>query len=263
MGLAAAGGTKRTSLELGGNAPFLLFADAFRDEADLKERVLPGLLRSKLRASGQTCVCVNRVLVEASVMDRVTASLVEILREGSNAPGGPYRMGHGLDPDVRLGPLLRRSDVAKTLTWLDSVKAKSDILFQADLSHVLRDPLLATGHFLPVTVLRLGSDAAGALQGHELFAPVIVLQTFTSLEQAISLANSTRAGLAAYVYSSNASTLMTCSRRLDFGMIGLNESMLTSVEVPFGGMKESGFGKEGGREGIAEYQHSQLVVLSH
>lgn len=235
----AAQTVKRVTLELGGNAPFLVFADA-----DL-ERALEGLMFAKFRASGQTCVCVNRILVEESVAPRFTAMVAARLRQ--------LKVGNGLEPDVDIGPLI-------------SIEAK------ARVEELLRDaenngatvaasvPAPATGKFIAPTLLT-NVKPEMRIWREEIFGPIATLATFKTEAEAIGLANGSQYGLAAYFYTRDAARLFRVYNALQFGIIGANEARISAAHIPFGGVKESGFGREGGHEGLAEYLSTKYIAV--
>ena len=229
---------KRVSLELGGNAPFIVF-----DDADL-EKALDGVIASKFRNAGQTCVCANRLLVQDNIYDRFAEGLVRRVSTMSS--------GDALDGDAVLGPLIDERAQAKARAHVDDAIARGATIIGSSL------PVPDRGFFFPATVLGNVSENA-LLCREETFAPVAGLVRFSSEAHAIRLANNTRAGLAAYMYTTDLSRSHRVSEALEYGMVGLNTGLISTEVAPFGGIKESGFGREGGRAGIEDYINLKLV----
>lgn len=229
---------KRLALELGGNAPFLVFADA-----DLPAAA-DELLANKFRAGGQTCVCANRVLVQHEAMpafSQLVGARVQRLRAGS-----------GLVPGHDLGPMIDRNGWAKVERLVsDALSGGAEIIAQGSVNG---DP----ARFYPPTVLG-GVTAAMACAREEIFGPIVALQVFRDETEAIALANDTEQGLAAYVFTQDASRRERIPPLLRFGHIGWNTGAGPTPEAPFGGMKHSGMGREGGMEGVLEFVELQTV----
>ena len=223
---------KRLSLELGGNAPFLVF-----DDADL-EAAIEGAIASKYRNTGQTCVCANRFLVQAGIFDRFAAALVERV--------GAFVVGDGMDAGVTQGPLINAEAVEKVESLLADARKKGARVLVGGARHALG------GNFFEPTVL---ADVTGAMEltREEIFGPVAPLQRFETEEEGIRLANDTIYGLAAYAYTRNLGRAWRLTRALEYGIIGLNEGIISTAVAPFGGVKQSGLGREGSRYGIDEY----------
>ncbi|MGE5152829.1 MAG: NAD-dependent succinate-semialdehyde dehydrogenase [Bdellovibrio bacteriovorus] len=232
---------KRLSLELGGNAPFIVF-----DDADL-EAAVSGALVSKYRNSGQTCVCANRFLVQAGIYDAFSAALGEAV--------GTLKVGAGLDPDVSQGPLIDKAALAKVEGLVADAVGKGARVMRGGHRHALG------GTFYEPTVL---SDLTPAMRlaREEIFGPVAPLFRFDDESQAIALANDTEYGLAAYLYSRNLGRVWRVSEALEYGMVGVNTGIISTEVAPFGGVKGSGFGREGSRYGISEYLEIKYLCLA-
>jgi succinate-semialdehyde dehydrogenase/glutarate-semialdehyde dehydrogenase len=233
---------KRLALELGGNAPFIVFADADLDAA------ADALMANKFRASGQTCVCTNRVYVQAEVegafTDRVVARVEQL------------RCGDGLDPASDLGPLINRAAFDKVSAHVrDALDHGARRLAGFDPPRPAND----WGAFYPPTVL-VGVTNAMRVCAEETFGPVISLAAFATEADAVAAANATCHGLAAYVFSRDADRIARVVPRMRFGHVGVNTGTGPTPEAPFGGMKMSGFGREGGVEGLVEFCEVQSVA---
>lgn len=231
---------KRLSLELGGNAPFIVF-----DDADL-EAAVAGAMVSKYRNTGQTCVCANRILVQASVYDAFAEKLASEVAKLQVAPG--------FEPGAQQGPLINDDALEKVERLVDEAKAKGAQALTGGGRHSLG------GRFFEPTVLT-GTTREMALFDEEIFGPVAALYRFETDEEAIQLANDTPFGLAAYFYASNIARAFKIAERLDYGMIGVNEGMISTEVAPFGGVKQSGLGREGAVEGITEYLETKYLCL--
>ena len=227
-----AGTVKKLSLELGGNAPFIVF-----DDADL-EAAVAGVVASKYRNSGQTCVCANRILVQQGIHDRFVERLAEV--------AASLKLGNGLDSGVQLGPLIDQRAIDKIERHIaDAVAKGARIVLGGNCA-------AREGTFFNATVL--ADVSLDALPMHEeTFGPVAPVVRFTSEEEAIRIANATPAGLATYFYTRDAARIWRVAEALEFGMVGINEGILSTAVAPFGGMKESGIGREGSRQGLDEY----------
>jgi len=241
LAAACMGTVKRVSLELGGNAPFIIF-----DDADL-EAAAEGLLASKFRNTGQTCVCANRIYVQAGIHDAFAAALA--------ARVSALRVGDGLAGPTDQGPLINAAALDKVERHVaDALAGGARVLAGA-----LRLP--GEGSFYAPTVLT--DVAPGALiNREETFGPVAGLVRFTTEAEVLALANDTRSGLAAYVYTRDLSRSWRMSEALEAGMVGLNTGLISTEVAPFGGVKESGLGREGSRYGLEEYLETKMVCLS-
>jgi succinate-semialdehyde dehydrogenase/glutarate-semialdehyde dehydrogenase len=232
------GTVKRVSLELGGNAPFIVFEDA-----DLNKAV-DGVIASKFRNTGQTCVCANRILVQDGVYDLFAQKLVDRVRALSS--------GDALAGSAPLGPLIDERACEKTRAHI------ADAVVRGGRIAGTSGPVPASGYFMPATVL-VDVPADALLCREETFGPVAGLVRFHSEQEAVMLANDTRAGLAAYFYTRDFSRAHRIGEALEYGMIGLNTGLISTEVAPFGGVKESGFGREGGRAGVDDYLNLKLI----
>jgi succinate-semialdehyde dehydrogenase / glutarate-semialdehyde dehydrogenase len=229
--MAASSGTlKRLSLELGGNAPFIVFRDADLDAA------VEGLVIAKFRNAGQTCVAANRVLVADDVHDAFVTRLVDRVGNMTLGPGAA---------DCDLGPLINRSAATRVAGLVAAAIADGAIPATPAEAQL-------PGAFVRPHVLT-GVEAGMAVAVDEIFGPVAPVLRFKNESDAVQMANTTRAGLAAYVYGSDAEQLWRVASALEVGMVGMNTGAISSASVPFGGVKESGFGREGSRHGLDDY----------
>ncbi len=237
----AADNVVRPAMELGGNAPFIVFEDADIDAA------IEGAMVAKMRNMGEACTSANRFYVHEKVHDEFARKLT--------AKMAAFRMGNGLDEGVTLGPLVN-AEARQKVTELveDAVKKGAKVLTGGKAAD-------GPGFFYPATVLDGVSDSADLLR-EEIFGPVAALQTFRSEDEVVRRANDTEYGLIAYLYTRDASRGLRVSERLDFGMIGLNRGLVSDPAAPFGGMKQSGIGREGAHEGLMEFLETQYVSLS-
>lgn len=232
---------KRLSLELGGNAPFIVFDDADIDQA------VEHLMANKFRGSGQTCVCANRVYVQASVAQEFSQKLA--------ARANALKVGNGMDEGTDMGPLIDSNAVEKVQRHVNDALAKGAKKIAGSDSSIAQTQ---TGNFFAPTVL-LGVTADMECVQDETFGPLAPLIEFTDEGEVISAANSTEYGLAAYVFTENAARAERVISRLSFGHVGHNTGAGPTAEAPFGGMKHSGFGREGGVEGLHDFIESQSV----
>ncbi len=234
---------KRVALELGGNAPFLVFEDADLDHA------ADQLVSNKLRAAGQTCVCANRLLVAASVLEPFAARLSERV--------GRLRMGPGSDPTTDVGPLIHRTAFEKVQSHVDDALAGGAHVLVGGRGTV---PSGRWGAFFPPTVL-VGVARDSRVFREETFGPLFALTAFHDEADAIQLADDTPFGLAAYAFSADVHRLQRVAARLHFGHVGLNTAVGPTSEAPFGGMRMSGLGREGGEIGVHEFVAWQTTPL--
>ncbi|QUH03857.1 NAD-dependent succinate-semialdehyde dehydrogenase [Saccharopolyspora erythraea] len=231
----------RSSLELGGNGPFLVFDDADLDAA------VEGAMAAKFRNGGQSCVAANRFLVHRDVIDDFTDRLVERVRKLS--------VGHGFDGASTLGPLIDSRQCAKVAGLVEAAVSEGAVAVTGETA-----PRGEDGYFHPPTVLAdVAPDAAILRQ--EIFGPVAPVTAFDTDEQALRLANSTEHGLAAYLYTRDLHRAVDLGERLEAGMVGINRGMVSEPAAPFGGIKESGLGREGGAEGIEEYLETTYLAV--
>jgi succinate-semialdehyde dehydrogenase/glutarate-semialdehyde dehydrogenase len=231
----------RTSMELGGNAPFLVFADADVDAA------VEGAVIAKMRNIGEACTAANRFHVADKVADEFASKLAGKL--------GAMKVGRGTDGDVKVGPLIDDDQRSKVAELVEDATAKgAEVL----LGGHKRD---GAGYFYDPTVLTDISGDARLLR-EEIFGPVAPVVGFDDEDAAIAAANDTEYGLVAYVYTSDLKRAFRVCERLQTGMVGLNQGMVSNASAPFGGVKQSGFGREGGREGIDEYLSVKYVAMA-
>jgi succinate-semialdehyde dehydrogenase/glutarate-semialdehyde dehydrogenase len=234
---------KKVSLELGGNAPFIVFDDV---DIDAPGGVIDGALLSKYRNMGQTCVCANRFLVQAGVHDAFVAALSKRV--------SAMTVGAGTKPDVTQGPLINARAVGKVERLLaDAVGAGAHIDVGGH-----RDAL--GGQFFQPTVI---TDVAPtmAIAREEIFGPVAAITRFKTEAEAIALANDTTSGLAAYVYTRDIGRVFRVAEALEYGMVAFNDGLLSTEVAPFGGMKESGLGREGSKYGFEDYLEIKYLLL--
>ena len=228
-----AGTLKRLSLELGGNAPFIVFDDADLDAA------VAGALASKYRNSGQTCVCANRFLIQDGIYAAFAAKLTQAVR-------AQLKVGNGLEPGVMQGPLIDAAALAKVERHIADAVARGANVLTGGRRHALG------GTFYEPTVLSEATQEM-LVAREETFGPVAPLFRFETDAEAIQLANATEFGLAAYFYSRDLGRVFRVAEALQYGMVGVNTGLISTEVAPFGGVKESGFGREGSRYGIEEY----------
>ncbi len=235
----AAERVQRSSMELGGNAPFLVFEDADIDAA------VDGAFAAKMRNGGEACTAANRFLVQASILDEFTDKLVERM--------AALKMGPGYGRDVTLGPMVSASQRNSVAALVDAAKADGA---RVRLGGITPD---GPGFFYPATVLDQ-VDPYAPITREEIFGPVAVISSFENESDAITAANSTQYGLAAYFYSRDVQRCQRVAAALDCGMVGVNRGVISDVAAPFGGVKHSGIGREGGSEGIAEYLTTKYIA---
>jgi succinate-semialdehyde dehydrogenase/glutarate-semialdehyde dehydrogenase len=236
----SAGALLRLSMELGGNAPFLVFGDADLDAA------VDGAVIAKMRNVGQSCVAANRFHVHSAVAEEFTARLAERLRE--------LKVGRGTDPDASVGPLIDADQRGKVAELVDDAVGRGA---KAVLGGMVPE---GAGYFYPPTVLA-GVTPDARLLREEIFGPVAPVATFDGDEEAVRAANSSEYGLVAYVYTSDLKRALRVVESLETGMVGLNRGLVSNPSAPFGGVKQSGFGREGGTEGIEEYLSPKYVAV--
>ncbi len=235
-----AGTVKKLSLELGGNAPFIVF-----DDADLDAAVV-GAMASKFRNTGQTCVCANRLLVQDGVYDRFAAKLAEAV--------AGLKVGAGLKGETQQGPLINQEAVAKVERHVADAVAKGARIVCGGKRHALG------GTFFEPTILADVTPAMAPAR-EETFGPVAPLFRFHTEDEAVHMANDTEFGLAAYFYSRDVGRVWRVSRALEYGIVGINEGIISTEVAPFGGMKESGLGREGSRHGIEDFLEIKYLCM--
>lgn len=231
---------KKVTMELGGNAPFIVF-----DDADL-EAAVEGLMASKFRGSGQTCVCANRILVQRSVEKRFTSLLANAV--------GTLRVGPGTMAGITQGPLINESALAKVERLIADAVSHGATVVTGGKLHALG------GTFFEPTLLT-DCTAAMEIAREEIFGPVAPVFVFETEAEAVSLANATPFGLAGYFYSRDLARVWRVAEALECGMVGVNTGIISNAAAPFGGIKESGFGREGSRHGISDYLSLKYLCM--
>ena len=238
---AAADNVVKPAMELGGNAPFIVFDDADVDAA------IDGAMIAKMRNMGEACTSANRFYVHEKVHDEFAKKLTARMQA--------LKLGNGLDDGVMLGPLVNADTRDKVKALVEDAVGKGASVLTGGKAPT------GPGYFYPATVLDKVPDSAKLLR-EEIFGPVAALQTFSSEDEVVKRANDTEYGLVAYVYTRDLSRGMRVSERLEFGMIGLNRGLVSDPAAPFGGMKQSGIGREGAHEGLMEFMETQYVSLT-
>lgn len=236
-----AGTMKRTSMELGGNAPFIVF-----DDADI-EAAVQGAVLSKYRNAGQTCVCANRFLVQDSVYDDFVA--------GFKAAVAGLKVGDGFDESVTVGPLIHEAAAQGVRDLVQDAVSKGAKLLTDDSSI---EGL--TNTFVAPSIL-VNMDRSMRVYSEEIFGPVAPIYRFTDEQEAIAMANDTNYGLACYFYTRDVGRIWRVSEGLDYGILGINEGILSNPSAPFGGVKESGHGREGSKYGLDDYLEIKYLCM--
>ncbi|MDF3907040.1 NAD-dependent succinate-semialdehyde dehydrogenase [Paracoccus sp. PS-1] len=231
---------KRTSMELGGNAPFIVFDDADIDAA------VEGAIASKYRNAGQTCVCANRLFVQAGVHDAFVQRLSERV--------AAFKVGNGTEPGVDIGPLIDDHATAKVRELLDDAVAKGATVAIGGKAHALG------GSFFEPTIVT-GTTREMAFFSEEIFGPVAPIFRFDTEDEVIALANDTPFGLASYFYGRDIGRVFRVAEKLEYGMVGINTGLISNEAAPFGGVKESGQGREGSKYGIEDYLEVKYLCL--
>ncbi|KAL0591447.1 hypothetical protein ABG067_001045 [Albugo candida] len=238
----SASNVKRLSLELGGNAPFIVFEDADLDQA------IEGLVQSKFRNTGQTCVCSNRVFVQEDVYDTFAQKLIEQVIK--------LKMGNPLDSSVKLGPLISSAALKKTSELVsDALSKGAKVLTGGSVA-----ASFGSNYYHPTVIENLTADMR--IASEEIFGPVVPLFKFKTEEQVVEMANSTEFGLAGYFYSQNLKRVWRVAKSLECGMVGVNTGLISNVQAPFGGVKQSGLGREGSTLGLEEYLETKFICMS-
>lgn len=237
----ASGTLKKLSFELGGNAPFIVFDDADVDLA------VTGAIASKFRSSGQTCICANRIFVQSGIYDEFAAKFTEQVKK--------FKVGNGFADGITHGPLIHGRAVDKVREHVKDAQDKGAKLTVGG-SHL---PDVGDNFFEPTVLTGMNSEMA--LASEETFGPVAGLFPFKSEAEVVKLANDTNVGLAGYVYSRDSARIYRVAEHLEVGMIGVNTGLISDTVSPFGGVKESGFGREGSLYGIEEFQTIKTITL--
>lgn len=233
---------KKLSLELGGNAPCIIFDDAALDNA------VKGAIATKYRNAGQTCVCANRILVQKNIYSKFIKKYTEAVKA--------LKVGNGTKEDITIGPLINQEAIDKVKSLLKDALKKGAKITLGGNTHK------AGKLFFEPTII---TDCTNKmhLSKEEIFGPVSSVFIFETEEEAIEMANDTEYGLAAYFFSENINRVIRVSERLQYGIIGINEGIISTAEAPFGGIKQSGFGKEGSFYGIEEYQITKYICIGN
>ncbi|UYI49246.1 NAD-dependent succinate-semialdehyde dehydrogenase [Vibrio natriegens] len=229
---------KRTSMELGGNAPFIVF-----DDADIEEAV-KGAIASKFRNAGQTCVCANRFYVQDAVYDQFVEKFKVAVAE--------LKVGNGIEPGVTIGPLIDSKAKAQVMGYIETAVAQgANVAFGGDdLGGLYVQPTILTDVTQDMDIVQT-----------ELFGPVAPIIRFSNDEELVTLANDTIYGLASYFYTNTLTRAFSIAEKLEYGMVGVNEGIISNEVAPFGGVKQSGFGREGAKQGIDEYLNIKYICL--
>ncbi|MFC0338855.1 succinate-semialdehyde dehydrogenase / glutarate-semialdehyde dehydrogenase [Kushneria avicenniae] len=233
---------QKLSLELGGNAPFIVFDDADLDAA------VAGAMASKFRNAGQTCICTNRFLVQSGVINAFCEKLAA-------AMNGDLVVGNGMEDGVNIGPMIDDNAVSKVHEHVQDAIDKGGELMIGGHQHTLG------GRFYQPTLIN-GADASMKVASEETFGPLAAVFPFDDEGQAISMANDTEFGLAAYFYTRDAGRIWRVGEALEYGIVGVNEGLVSNAAAPFGGMKESGLGREGSHYGLDEYMETKYLCMT-
>jgi succinate-semialdehyde dehydrogenase/glutarate-semialdehyde dehydrogenase len=233
---------KKVSMELGGNAPFLIFDDADLDAA------VQGVIASKFRNAGQTCVCANRIYVQDGVYEAFTARLVEAVRA--------LPIGDGLEPGVAIGPMIDEAAVAKVEEHITDALVQGASVALGGARHALGGTF-----FEPTILTEVAADTL--LMNEETFGPVAPLIRFATEDEAVERANDTEFGLASYFYTRDLARAWRVAGRLEYGMVGVNEGLISTEVAPFGGIKQSGLGREGSHYGIEDYLETKFICMGN
>lgn len=232
---------KNLSMELGGNAPFIVFDDADLDAA------VEGVMVSKFRNTGQTCVCANRIYVQSTVIDEFSKRLSKRIAQ--------LKVGAGDQPGIEQGPLINEDALAKVEEHIQDAESKGAKILVGGKRH-------PDGGLFYTPTLLTDCSAEMLIASEETFGPVAPLFPFENEEEALRLANATEVGLAGYFYSRDMARIMRVAENLEVGMVGVNSGLVSNAAAPFGGVKQSGIGREGGRQGIGEYLEEKYILLA-
>ena len=233
---------KRLSMELGGNAPVIVF-----DDADLK-LAAQGAAASKYRNSGQTCICANRIMVQDTIYDEFIEELKKVV--------GTYKIGDGLDETVTHGPLISRKALEDIKDLVDdALEHGATVAAGGEFGE-------GDSHYVEPTILCNVNDGMRIFK-EEIFGPIAPIYKFSTEEEAIAMANDTEFGLASYLYTSDQGRAWRVAEGIDYGMVGINETIIASAYMPFGGVKESGQGREGSHHGVDEYLETKYLCFGN
>jgi succinate-semialdehyde dehydrogenase/glutarate-semialdehyde dehydrogenase len=231
---------KKLSFELGGNAPFIVFDDADLDTA------VAGALASKFRSSGQTCVCANRLLIQSGIYDKFAEQFAAKVKE--------FKVGGGYEEGITHGPLIHSRAIDKVDAHVRDAEKKGGKVIQGGQ----KMPELGENFFQPTIITGMTTDMA--LSSEETFGPVAGLFKFDSEEEVVKIANASEVGLAGYFFSRDIQRIYRVAEALEVGMVGVNTGLISDAGAPFGGVKESGFGREGSKYGVGEYQTIKMIT---
>ena len=237
----AADQVMKCSMELGGNAPFIVFDDADLDAA------VEGAIMCKFRNNGQTCVCANRIYVQAGIYDAFAAKLKEAV--------GKLKVGDGLEDGTTLGPLINAAAIKKVQSHVADATAKGGTVIMGG------EPVQGPGNFLTPTIVT-GATREMSVATEETFGPFAPLFKFDDVDEVIELANDTIFGLAAYFYARDLSRVYKVAEALEYGIVGVNTGIISTEVAPFGGVKQSGLGREGSRHGIEDYLEMKYICMA-
>ncbi len=237
----AADQVMKCSMELGGNAPFIVFDDADLDAA------VEGAIMCKFRNNGQTCVCANRIYVQAGIYDAFAAKLKDAVAK--------LKVGDGLEEGTTLGPLINAAAIKKVQSHVADATSKGGTILMGG------EPLQGPGNFLTPTILT-GATRDMAVATEETFGPFAPLFKFDNVDEVIDLANDTIFGLAAYFYAKDLSRVYKVAEALEYGIVGVNTGIISTELAPFGGVKQSGLGREGSRHGIEDYLEMKYICMA-
>ncbi|MDF1668288.1 MAG: NAD-dependent succinate-semialdehyde dehydrogenase [Roseovarius sp.] len=238
----AADSVMKCSMELGGNAPFIVFDDADLDAA------VEGAIMCKFRNNGQTCVCANRIYVQAGVYDAFAAKLTDAVSK--------LKIGNGMDDGVALGPLINADAIDKVKEHVADAKAKGGTVVMGG-----GEPMEGEGFFLPPTIIT-GCTQDMQVATDETFGPMAPLFKFETEDDVIAMANDTIFGLASYFYAKDLSRVYKVAEALEYGIVGVNTGIISTEVAPFGGVKQSGLGREGSHHGIEDYLEMKYICMS-
>ncbi len=230
---------KRLTMELGGDAPFIVFEDADLD------RAANDAIFAKFRNAGQTCVCINRFLIHESVTEEFLRKFIAQVKK--------LKVGDGLKPDTDIGPLISAAAAGKLSSLLEDAVSKG--------AKLLCGAAPKKGSLFMEPCVITSIKPSMQIASEEIFGPIAALQSFSSEEQAISMANNTDFGLASYFYTKDISRMFRVAEALQYGMVGINDTAISATNIPFGGIKQSGFGREGGHWGIEEYLNIKYLAI--
>ncbi|XP_036674464.3 glutarate-semialdehyde dehydrogenase [Drosophila suzukii] len=239
----SADGIKRICLELGGNAPFIVF-----DSANI-EKAVDGAMASKFRNCGQTCVSANRFFVQDSIYDKFVGQLKKRVEA--------LKIGDGQGCDVQIGPLINEMQFKKVSGFVEDARSKKANIILGG------KPLAEHGALFYAPTIVTDVPPSAQLYSEEVFGPVVSIIRFRDEEEAVKKANDTRRGLAGYFYSENLQQVFRVAKRLEVGMVGVNEGIISAAEAPFGGVKESGVGREGSKHGIDDYVDIKYICMGN